>query len=283
MPSDEMTERNGAFCLDAALEFLAKEGIRGTLTNFPADESRWEPYTRTLNKALDAAGVALLEYNTPFFIASHASREERLEQLQKTLQLMMLAEGIGCLNVTVCISGPGGLSPHPDQRNPKYRQNLKEFCLWLAERAAQAGLQARLLIEPVYTTVMGSAEVLAAFLAEVNSPHVQAHLDVQNCLNFDVIYDLKPVIEKAFKVLGPWAKSAHIKDLAPIPFYMPGLEEKLVGDGVMDHRTHLRCLTKMPADFPVVIEHVSKAEDIVRSYRRIVAIADELGISVWSE
>lgn len=139
------------------------------------------------------------------------------------------------------------------------------------------------MIEPVYTSVIWSPSVLARFVDEVNSQNVQGHMDIANCLTLDNIYDHADFIRKSFCVLGARIHSAHIKDVAPIESYFPGLEERYVGDGVMHLRCYLSCLSQMPPDFPALIEHMHAYEVIQRSYRRISSIADEMGISVWSD
>jgi hypothetical protein len=57
--------------------------------------------------------------------------------------------------------------------------------------------------------------------------------------------------------------------------------ELLVGDGVMDIPTYLKCLDRMPAGFPVVIEHMSRMSDIKQSYDRTCKIASDLGVEAW--
>ena len=160
---------------------------------------------------------------------------------------------------------------------------LKETCLLIAEEAEQKRVCARVMIEPVYTSVIWSPEGLARFVDEVNSPNVQGHMDIVNCLTFDNVHDHADFTRESFRVLGSRIHSAHLKDVAPIESYLPGLEERHIGDGVLDIRCYLRCLSQMPPDFPVVIEHIRAYEVIQRSYRRICSIAEEMGISVWRD
>lgn len=282
IPDDQPAQVDGVFDLDKALGCLAENEIQGCLTNFPGDEAVWEAYSQRLARALRASGVVLLEYNAPFFIPV-ITRETCALIADKTVRILAIAENTGCLNVATCVAGPGGTYPHPENRTQKAWDILKETCDLVADGAGKLGLRARLLIEPVYTTVVRSPLELARIIDEVDSPNVRGHMDIANCLSFDIIFEHAQFIRDGFETLENRINSAHIKDVAPAKSYMPGLVETQVGEGAMDLRTYMACLSRMPADFPVVIEHLSMMADIRRSYQRILAIASEIQIKTWSE
>lgn len=283
VPHDDVAHVNGQFSLEKALSALSRAGIRGCLYNFVPDESHWETAAREVSVALNNTGITLMEYNAPLWLQP-LERSDCVPLAHKFVRLLSIAEHIGCLNVVACTGGFGkGLGPHPRNRSQESWDLLKETCLLIAEEAAQQHLRARVLIELVYTGVIWSPRVLAQFVDEVNSPHVQGHMDIANCLTFDNIYDHADFIRESFRVIGSCVHSSHIKDVRPIESYFPGLEECFVGEGVLDFRSYLSCLAQMPADFPVLIEHMRAYEDIQRSYQRIVAMADEMGITVWSD
>lgn len=283
IPVDETVSVNGQFHLEKALSVMFQLGIRGCLTNFGPDESRWDTAARELATALGNTGVTLLEYNAPLWLQPR-ERSGCQSLAHKFARLLEIAESIGCLNVGACTGGFGkGLGPHPRNRSQESWDLLKETCLLLAEEAEHRGLRARVLIELVYTSVIWSPQTLARFVADVNSPNVQGHMDIANCLTFDNIYGHAAFIRESFVVLGGRIQSSHVKDVAPIESYFPGLAECLVGEGVLDFRTYLGCLAQMPPEFPVLIEHMRASHEIERSYRRVAAIAEEMGIRLWSD
>lgn len=108
-------------------------------------------------------------------------------------------------------------------------------------------------------------------------------MDVVNTFNFDVVYDHADAVREAFRVLGTRIHTAHLKDVRPMASYFPNIEECYVGEGIMDFRTYLGCLDRMPRGFPAVLEHMSAMDDIGRSYRRMCEIADTLGVAIWDE
>lgn len=281
VPSDEAARINGQFSLEKALSALSEAGIRGCMYSFVSDESRWEPASRELAASLENTGVTLMEYvASPYLQPLERSCCSALAH--KFVRVLSIAESIGCLNVVACTGGFGKqLNPHPRNRSQESWDLLKEACVLIAEEAGQKRVSARVLIEPVYTSVICSPERLARFVDEVGSPSVQGHMDIVNFLTFDNVYHHADVIAEAFRVLGPRIHSAHLKDVAPIESYLPGLQERHIGEGALDIPCYLSWLSRMPPDFPVVIEHLSSHEVIRRSYRRISAIAEEMGIPVW--
>ena len=271
------------FSVEEAVNALADAGIHGCLTNFGGDEAKWEANANELHRVLTAADVVLMEYN-PSMVLQPSDPSHRSEHARRLVRTMEIAESIGALNCSVCTGGFGnGINPHPKNRSQEAWDTLVETALLVAEGAATLGLKARLQVEPVYTTRIWSAGVMKAFVDEVGSPNIQGHMDIANCYNFDDIFDQEPTIRDAFRIVGHTVHSAHLKDVRPMESYFPNIEECLVGDGIMDFRTYLRCLDQMPAGFPGVIEHMASLEDITRSYERMCRIAEEIGVSVWDE
>lgn len=281
LPQDQHGVTDGRLAPERPLAALAAAGIRGCLTNFVADEAEWAATTSRLGMALARTGVTLLEYNAPFFIQTD-TRDACVPQAEGIVRLLELAESIGCRNVVTCVDGPAGLNPHPEARGARARDVLRETCERVAERASRRNLRGRLCLELVYTTVLWSPQVMAEFLAEVDSPHVQGHMDLVNTLHFDVLFDHAAHCRAAFGVLRGCFHSAHLKDVRAQRSYLPALEECFLGAGVLDLRTYLACLGALAADFPVLIEHLTRMDDIVRSHAHVAAVARELMIPVWA-
>jgi len=289
LPSHAGAASDKPFTLEESVHAIADAGIRGCLTNFVGDESKWESTSEALRRVLEGAGVSLLEYHPsdPSGRAMElqpADPSGRAEHARKLVRALEIAEEIGALNCLVCPGGFGnGSKPHPKNRSQEAWDTLKDTAVLIADGAAKLGLRARLQVEPIYTSRIWSAEVMTAFVEEVGSPNIQGHMDIANCFTFDDIFDLADVIRNAFRVVGLTVHSAHMKDVQPMESYFPNIEECLVGEGIMDFRTYLTCLDGMPAGFSVVIEHMASLDDIVRSYRRMCDIADEVGVAVWDE
>jgi sugar phosphate isomerase/epimerase len=282
IPTDECARTDGSFDLDKALACLRDADIRGCLHNFVGDEAQWEPTARRFQRSLSKAGITLLEYNAPFFIYT-PTPEDCMLIAERIVRLLEIAESIGCLNVTTCVAGPRGLYPDPWNRSKECRDLLIRTCSLVAEKAGRLGLRARLLLEPVYTTVIRTPGELAEVIDAVASPNVKAHMDFVNLLSYDNMYDHADFIGAAFDALGGRICSAHLKDAAPMDSYLPAIRELPAGDGIVDLRTYLSHLGQLGPEFPVLIEHLSAMPDIQRCYRHVCGLARELKLETWSE
>ncbi|MDO8684683.1 MAG: TIM barrel protein [Armatimonadota bacterium] len=281
IPFDDSARINGKFDMDKALELLREGGIRGCLHNFVSDESQWQSAAKEFEKSLRAANMTLLEYNAPFFIYTPA-REDCPATAEKIVRLLAIAESIGCLNFSTCVAGPKSISPHPWNRSRECKDTLLRTCALVAEGAARQGLRARLLLEPVYTTIIRTPLELREVIDEIGSPNVQAHMDMVNMLSFDNIFDHADFMRDAFQTLGGCIHSAHVKDAVPMDSYLPGIRELPAGDGIVNLKTYLECLARQDPDFPVLVEHLKEMADIERCYKHVAGIARELGIDIWS-
>ncbi|AZN43124.1 sugar phosphate isomerase/epimerase family protein [Paenibacillus albus] len=282
LPHDESVYKNGEFNIEKSVEELARANITLTMTNFPIEESEWESGSVRLSRALHQAGVSLAEYN-PSFTLQPLERSQCRLHAEKLVKKMAIAEQIGCLNLAICTGGYNGYGPHPRNRRHESWELLKETCYIVSEEASKRQLRSRILIEMVYTSVIRTPEELAKLIGEIDSPYIQGHMDIANCLNFDNIYDHSEYIRKAFNTLDGRIGSAHIKDLVPGESYLPCIEQRKPGEGIFDFGTYLECISQLPADTPAMIEHLEKLDDIKQAYEHIRSIARSKKIPLWGE
>jgi len=281
LPYDEAVKFDDGL-LVTTINTLAAAGIRGCLTNFVNDEKQWEAISKKLIKRLDEGGMALLEYNAPFFIPT-TSRDTVKKEAEKFVRLLAISENIGCLSVGTCAMGPNSIYPHPANRTPGAYDILKQTCELIARDAQRLGLRARLEIEVVYTTLLGTPREVADFVDEIASPNIQGHMDIVNCLTLDNVFDHADYIKEAFRVMKGRFYSAHIKDVRPVRSYLPGIEIAPLGEGCLDLKTYLQCLAELPATFPAVIEHIDTVQESIEAYRRVKNLCMELGMETWGD
>ena len=279
LPREEGLHVDGRWSLAKAVDALATAGIPACIHNFTDEESQWERSAKELARLLDSAGLALLEYNSPFPIPTlgGVACEEVARQM---VRLLEIAESIGCLNVVTCAAGGDSIYPHPANRDPAAWETLRRTCGLVGEQAARKGLRARLLPEFIYPSPLATPDDAARLLDEVDSPHVQGHIDFANCLTFDIIFDHTEQMRRAFQALGSRLRSAHIKDAQPARTYLPSLIESPVGEGCLDLKAYLEFLSHMPAELPVAIECGGGVDVIASAYRRVNTLAETLGTRV---
>ena len=138
-------------------------------------------------------------------------------------------------------------------------------------------------LEPMPWMVPDSPEVYLQLVRDVDRPRFAVHMDYVNMINCPRRY-LAPeqFIEECFRVLGPMIKSTHIKDTRMHPTNLTTiLEECSPGEGTLDFGSVLRIMDRyLPADAPVLLEHMTTFEEYARAYDCIRTAADRIGICV---
>ncbi|MBQ8110752.1 MAG: sugar phosphate isomerase/epimerase [Clostridia bacterium] len=138
-------------------------------------------------------------------------------------------------------------------------------------------------LEPMPWMLPDSPDTYLALLADVDRAQFAAHMDFVNMINCPRRYLAPEVfVEECFSKLGPYIKSTHIKDTRMHPTHLTTvLEECSPGEGTLDFRRILRIMDRyLPADAPVLLEHMTTFEEYRRAYDYVAAQAAEAGVAV---
>lgn len=138
-------------------------------------------------------------------------------------------------------------------------------------------------IEPMPWMVPDSPESYLQLIRDVDRPRFGVHMDFVNMINCPRRY-LAPedFIEECFRLLGPQIRSTHIKDTRMHPTRLTALlEECSPGEGTLDYARVLRIMDRyLPADAPVLLEHMQTEEEYRAAYDYVAGIAAGIGIPV---
>ena len=138
-------------------------------------------------------------------------------------------------------------------------------------------------LEPMPWMIPDSPDVYLQLIRDVNRPQFGAHMDFVNMINCPRRY-LAPekFIFECFTKLGPMIKSAHLKDSRMDPNRLTAmLEECSPGEGNLDFAKVLKILDEqLPAEAPVLLEHMTTFEEYERAYNYVAAVAAENGIGI---
>ncbi|MBO4885860.1 MAG: sugar phosphate isomerase/epimerase [Clostridia bacterium] len=138
-------------------------------------------------------------------------------------------------------------------------------------------------LEPMPWMIPDDPDVYLRLLRDVDRRQFGAHMDFVNMINSPRRYlQAASFIEECFAKLGPYIKSTHIKDSLMHPTRLTTvLEETAPGKGGLDYSAVLRTLDRwLPADAPVLLEHMSSQEEYEAAYDYVAARAAQAGISV---
>lgn len=146
-------------------------------------------------------------------------------------------------------------------------------------------------VNPKYTTMsfelfafnfLDSAEEYVRFLQAVDRKQAAMHFDPTNCINsVRALYQQKALFSQTFDLLGDRMVSVHIKDikLNPEPFSVM-LDEVPMGTGDIDEVWLLQQLAKMPADLPVLLEHLPDEATFDSAAAAVRGLAEQAGVSL---
>jgi sugar phosphate isomerase/epimerase len=89
-------------------------------------------------------------------------------------------------------------------------------------------------------------------------------------------------IRDCFVKLAPWVKSVHIKDVSLDQYALPCcLRECAPGDGDLDYARVLHIIREtMPAQMPVLLEHMTTMEEYEISSRFVTELAKKENIAI---
>ena len=138
-------------------------------------------------------------------------------------------------------------------------------------------------LEPMPWMVPDGPDEYLQLIRDVDRPQFGAHMDFVNMINSPRRYlAAGRFVEECITKLAPTIKSTHIKDSRMHPTRLTTiLEECSPGEGGLDFGEILGILDReLPADAPVLLEHMSTFEEYRQAYDYLAAVAAEKGISL---
>ena len=246
----------------------------------PIDDPRDDGAIAAYAAAAARAGLVIAEvgaWSNPIS-PDPATRQAALARCQERLAL---AEAIGarcCVN----IAGSRG-----EQWDGPYPDNLS------ADTFALIVDTVRLIIDAVKPTrtyytletmpwvYPDSPESYLALIKAVDREAFAVHLDPVNLVCSPQRYfDTAALIRACFAVLGPHIKSCHAKDVTLRGQLLVHLDEVRVGLGSFDYRVYLEELSKLDPDTPLMLEHLSTAEEYEAAGEHIRSVARTVGVAM---
>jgi sugar phosphate isomerase/epimerase len=196
---------------------------------------------------------------------------------------LALADEIGarcCVNIIGSYSEEFWYAPH--QRN--FSQEAFDRSVVIARNIIDAvkPKTAKLTFEIMPFCFLDGPENYLKLIQAIERKEIAVHLDPVNCINsVRSYYDHAALFEKCFEMLGPHIVSLHAKDLIlrPEPPTVQ-LEEVRPGLGFIDYRVFLRCAASLPADVPLMLEHLNTQEEYSLAREHIAKVAGELGMHI---
>lgn len=244
----------------------------------PVDAKQTDDVLNAYAKAAKEAGIVIAEtgaWSNP--IDPDETKRNAALELCKTQ--LALAERIGA-NCCVNISGSRGAVW--DGHDPK---NLTKETFDMIVETTRSIIDA---VKPTRTfftletmpwSYPDSPDSYLDLIKAIDRKQFAAHLDPTNLISSPQrYYSSGKIIKECFEKFGRHIKSCHAKDIILSQKQTTHLDEIRVGLGNLDYAVFLKELSKLDG-IPLMMEHLSKAEDYDQAAAHIRAVGKENGLS----
>lgn len=205
----------------------------------------------------------------------------RLQAIDYCQRQLALADRIGarcCVN----IAGSRGVQwdgPAPDNLSPATFDLIVETVHAIID--AVRPTRTYYALETMPWVYPDSPESYERLIAAIDRPAFGVHLDPVNLISSPQRYYRNgDLIRDCFARLGPWVRSCHAKDILLSSKLTVHLDEVRPGLGALDYRAYLGALAGLPADTPLMLEHLSDEGEYLAAATHIRGVARELGIAL---
>lgn len=207
-----------------------------------------------------------------------AKRRKNMAYVQERLAL---AEELGarcCVDIAGSYDPRVWYGPNPKNLSRQFIEATVENCRLLID--AVKPTRTTFSIEMMPFNFPSGPDEYVELVKGVNRKAFAVHLDVCNVMNSPVrMYHNGAVINECFSKLGRWIVSCHAKDLKWEEYVQVCLREVIPGHGSIDYRAYLVCLSQLPQDAPLMLEHLKTAEQYAAGRQYIESVAKSVGLS----
>jgi sugar phosphate isomerase/epimerase len=207
--------------------------------------------------------------------------EKRRRNLQTVTDGLALAEAIGalcCVDIAGSYSTTSWYGPHADNLSQKYFDASVENARKIID--AVRPKRAKFAYEMMGWSLPDSVDSCVKLIEAVDRPAFGVHLDPCNLVNCpQKFYDNTALLNECFDKLGPHIVSCHAKDLTWDVEMNIHFREVMPGKGSLDYTTYLRRLAKLPQNPPLMLEHLSGAEEYNAARESLFDLGRKAGVS----
>ena len=137
-------------------------------------------------------------------------------------------------------------------------------------------------LEPMPWMHPDSPEDYLQMIKDIDRSAFAVHLDYANMVNSVEKYlNLSDFIKNCFKLLGPYIKSIHAKDVLIAHNRLPcNINEVAPGKGIVDYSLVLKLTQELGDDTPLITEHIDTHEEYYDAAVYIRKIGKQEGINI---
>lgn len=205
--------------------------------------------------------------------------DRRKANVAYAIDCLAIAEAVGaqCAVSYIGSFAPNtDYAPHPDNMGKKAFDATVETARHIID--AVKPKRAKFALEMMQYALPDSIDSYLDLIAAIDRPQFAAHIDPVNLIMTPRRYfENAAFLRECFERLGQHIVSCHAKDILLHHQAALHLDEVMIGDGVLDYPTFLKCIEDLPQDVPLMLEHLEPAE-YAEARDRVFAIGKKTGI-----
>jgi len=206
---------------------------------------------------------------------------KRRQNLQTVTEGLAVAEAIGalcCVDIAGSFNPTSWFGPHPDNLSRKHFDATVENARKIIDAVRPA--RAKFCYEVMGWSLPDSADSCLKLIKAVDRKAFAVHLDPCNLVNCpDKFYHNTALLNECFDKLGKWIVSCHAKDLTWDIEMNLHFREVAPGRGSLDYATYLRRLAELPQTPPLMLEHLTTADEYAGAREHIFKVGRGEGLT----
>ena len=246
----------------------------------PVDHTTAPEVVRSFAQAAQAADIVIAEvgaWSNPL----SPNEEERRKAITLCQNRLALADAIGarcCVNIAGSRSNVWD-GPHAENLTPDTFAMIVDTTRAIID--AVKPTRTFFTLEPMPWMYPDSPESYLRLFKAIDRAQFGMHLDPVNWIcSPQLFFRNADFMCECFRVLGPYIKSCHAKDIALANTLTVHLDEVRPGLGGLDYATLLHEVNRLEPDTPLMLEHLSDAETYRMAADHVRAVAEQEHIAL---
>lgn len=205
---------------------------------------------------------------------------KRAANLQANIERLALADAMGvrcCVNIAGSYNAARWDGPHPANLSAEAFELTVQNVRTIID--AVKPKRSFYAIEPMPWVIPDGPDSYVDLVQAVERKQFAVHLDPVNWISSPQRYfQNASLLRECFAKLGQWIVSCHGKDTMLSDRLTTQIAEIRPGLGALDYTVYLHELNRLPADTPLIIEHLP-AEDYPPARDYVLAVAKQAGLA----
>ena len=212
-------------------------------------------------------------WNNPI-TSDYEKRNQAIEFCKKQLALSEQIGALCCVNIAGS-RGEKWDGPHQDNFNKDTFALIVDTVREIIDSVKPS--RTFYTLEPMPWIFPDSPKSYLELIKAIDRKAFAVHLDPVNMITSPKLYlNNSKFLQECFRLLGPYIKSCHAKDIVMDDVFVTHISEAAPGHGILDYKTYITEINKLNPDIPLIIEHLTTKEEYESATHYIQSVAASL-------